>query len=381
MRILITGILSPWAPSFGGGQVLTHELAVQLQSAGHVVQAIYTRPAMQSPVAPPYPVDWLPHSSRMLMNVLPMARAVGKSFDRFDFDVIHSSGVEGLAIRPPSGVPLVHSEYYASIPSDLAPDPWHSPIENLLHLYRRRYFLATRRLAQRADRVILLSRFSADQVATSYRIGLEKTAIIPFGIDAGKVTPRSEGKPSRGSILFLGRVDPSKGLDYLLQAMRKVHAIVPASLLTVIGGGLIQNYQDLARRLGVDDFVTFSGHMSHEDVLHRLHEGDVFVLPSLMESFGGVLLEAMAARLPVVSTRVGAIPEVVEDNLTGLLVPPGDAEALAKALVRVLTDQALADRLSSNAYKVAAHSGVFSWERFAERHLDVYRSARLEKNV
>jgi glycogen synthase len=97
---------------------------------------------------------------------------------------------------------------------------------------------------------------------------------------------------------------------------------------------------------------------------------DLLVLPSLYEELGTVLLEAMQAALPIVASRTGGIPDVIEDGVNGLLVPPGDPEALARAIDRLLADRALAYRLSEGAQERAKD---YDWEVLAGRVLQVYR--------
>jgi glycosyltransferase involved in cell wall biosynthesis len=104
---------------------------------------------------------------------------------------------------------------------------------------------------------------------------------------------------------------------------------------------------------------------------------DVFVLPSKMESFGLTLLEASAAGLPVVCSNAGGIPEVFRDGFNGLLYPPGDDDAMAKAIIRLLQDRELAKKISANAMETA---GIFTWERTAEQTLQVYKEV-LQENT
>jgi glycosyltransferase involved in cell wall biosynthesis len=185
-----------------------------------------------------------------------------------------------------------------------------------------------------------------------------------------------EGSPLVGCV---ARLEPEKGHRTLLEAWPLVLARVPDARLLIVGEGSLQEqlqaYADALGLLGdaceagervgtrgarPDARVVFTGH--REDVPSVTAALDVAVLPSYREAQGLVILEAMALARPVVATRVGGIPEMIEDGVTGLLVPPRDAEALASAIVRLLMDHPLADTL--------ARSGlVMARERFALEHM------------
>ena len=133
---------------------------------------------------------------------------------------------------------------------------------------------------------------------------------------------------------------------------------------------MLDAYRALATTLGVDSHVQFRGFIEHGKLPDHYANADLFVLPSKMEAFGLVLAEAMASGLPVVSTRVGGIPEVVEEGVTGLLVPPNDPPALAEAIIDLLDDR---DRMRAMGVRgrerVREH---FTWDKVAERVVGFY---------
>jgi glycosyltransferase involved in cell wall biosynthesis len=141
---------------------------------------------------------------------------------------------------------------------------------------------------------------------------------------------------------MVARLAPQKGHRVLFDALPAIVARVPNVHVRLVGHeelSTVAELREYAEQRGVADRVTFEGFRSAVDVMADF---DVFVLPSLWEGFGLVLLEAMAAGRPVVASAVGPIPEIVVDGVTGLLVPPGDAAALAAAITRLLTDPDLA---------------------------------------
>lgn len=167
------------------------------------------------------------------------------------------------------------------------------------------------------------------------------------------------------TILFLGRHEPRKGLAVLLDAMSRLPA---DARLWVAGDG--PQTLELRRQCGEDDRVEWLGRLSDEEAACRLRSADVLCAPSLHgESFGVVLLEAMAAQTPIVASDLPGYRNVAHPDEHAVLVPPGDPAALAAAILRVLGDGALARRLSEAG---EARAAEFSMDRLAERYLDLY---------
>nr|MBA2383258.1 glycosyltransferase [Actinomycetota bacterium] len=179
--------------------------------------------------------------------------------------------------------------------------------------------------------------------------------------------------PSSARLLLgVGRLVPQKGYDVAVQAFASVRARHPEAVLVVLGEGPERaRLEELARELGLGDSFRLPGRAG--DVTAWLRRADLLVHPARWEGFGLVLLEATLASLPVVATSVSAIPEIVVDGQTGLLVPPEDPTALAAALERLLDDRTLAARLGA-AGEARART-EFSVERMTRATLDVYRRA------
>jgi glycosyltransferase involved in cell wall biosynthesis len=146
--------------------------------------------------------------------------------------------------------------------------------------------------------------------------------------------------PPRGArLLFVGRLAAVKGVAVLFDALARVVATRPETRLTLIGDGPERAALEAeAARLGLSDHVSFLGYRSQDAVAEALAAHDVFVLPSFAEGVPVVLMEAMAAGRPVLTTRIAGVPELVEDGVSGRLVPPGNATALAAALEDLLAD-------------------------------------------
>ena len=210
-----------------------------------------------------------------------------------------------------------------------------------------------RLLTPRIDRLIAVSRSIVEKLEHEGR-DTAPISLIHNGVDLERYdhqepccTLREEyGLPAEGPIVgVVARLEPEKGHPTLLEAWRSVVAAVPDATLLVVGeGSRREALEALAVELGVADRVVFTGR--RDDVPAVTAALDVAVLPSYREALGLTILEAMALSRPVVASNVGGIPEMVEDGITGLLVPPRDAEALATAIVRLLRDHPLADTLA-----------------------------------
>ncbi|WP_371497932.1 glycosyltransferase family 4 protein [Kitasatospora sp. NBC_00374] len=200
---------------------------------------------------------------------------------------------------------------------------------------------------------------------------------ISPGVDLARFTP---GPPASGrprTLLYVGRLDRSsawKGVDVLVRAFAALADLPDARLRLVGGGDALADQMALAARLGVGDRVEAAGELTGDDLVEAVRTAAVLVLPSRTESesFGMALVEAMACGTPVVGSAVGGIPHVVTDEVTGLLVPPGDPEALAAACRRLLGDGQLADRLGA-AGRLRAEER-YDWDALMARYLELFRS-------
>lgn len=171
-------------------------------------------------------------------------------------------------------------------------------------------------------------------------------------------------------VLFLARVSGEKGIYDLLRAIAAIAKNGRSVVLKVAGDGELSQVHRLAEELGIHEFVELLGWTTGPAKQSLLAESTVFVLPSYAEGLPMGLLEAMAAELPVVATRIGAVPEVVQDGVDGFLVDPGDINALAHAIERLLADTDLRKQLATAANKkIVAH---YSAERVLPRIESVY---------
>lgn len=227
---------------------------------------------------------------------------------------------------------------------------------------------------RRADRVTVISRALMARALTLKRAD---ALLIPNGVDVRAIEHAcAEYQRVPGHILFVGRLEPMKGVDTLIRAFARLREAMQKTTtldlrLRIVGRGSENRaLQRLAGDLGLSDCVTFAGFVPMPQVYREFAEAQVFCGLSRSEALGNVFLEAQAAGCAVVSTRVGGIPEIVDDGRTGLLVPPDDAEAAAQALRTVLTDQR---KWAELAEKGMASARTCDWSGIVQRYAEVYR--------
>ena len=172
-------------------------------------------------------------------------------------------------------------------------------------------------------------------------------------------------------ILFWGRIEEEKGLPELFFALKTVAKKFTDVKLTLVGEGKrLQEYKSWIADLNLTDHVEFTGWKTSAEIQNLSAQSSLGVFPSRIESFGLSVIEAMAAKLPVVASRGGAIPENIEDGVTGKLVPVKNPDALAKAIISVLEDPINAEKRAKAAKLVIQKK--FSWEKAAENMLSLY---------
>lgn len=188
---------------------------------------------------------------------------------------------------------------------------------------------------------------------------------------------KSEQQNTVPTLLFCGRLIQRKGIDVLLRAMPTILAERQVQLVITGEGDRKAEWQELALDLALGDQVRFAGFVSDEELANLYQTSDLYVHPAIFddkgdtEGLGVVLSEALAHKLPVVASGVGGIVDVIKDEKTGLLVAEKDEAALAAAVLRVLGDEVLAQRLGEEGLKHVQE--FFDWERITREMLALYQ--------
>jgi glycosyltransferase involved in cell wall biosynthesis len=294
---------------------------------------------------------------------LRLPRRIAAELRRFEPNAVIAQGAQETALAL---VARRIARSKTAVILDLHGD-WRAPTR--LYGSRARRFLdpladaLARSALRRADAVRTISAYTTELVRAE---GLDPAAEFPAFMDLEPFTaPPVAPLPNVPRALFVGVLERYKAFDVLADAWRRVAGAVPDGVLHVVGQGTLAR---LAQRLAdeLPGQVEWTPSCTAEEVAAALDASTLLVLPSRSEGMGRVVIEAAARGRAVVGSRVGGIPDVVSEGETGLLVRPGDADALADALIRVLSDRALAERLGASGRR-----GVKPWlvtpEEYARR--------------
>jgi D-inositol-3-phosphate glycosyltransferase len=246
-----------------------------------------------------------------------------------------------------------------------------------------------RRVLARADRVVAATPAEQAQLEWLYKADMSKVSVIPPGVDVCHFypIPVDEARqyigltPQARMILFVGRIEPLKGLDTLIKSVAclRVKDLAEPVHLAVIGGDPdvapeemsfeMVRIQKMCDDLTVGKMVAFLGKRSQDTLPYYYSAAEVVVMPSHYESFGMVALEAMACGTPVIASQVGGLAFLIQDGLTGYHVPDGDDDALCEKLTALLGDGSLRQRLGQNA---AEYALGYAWDKIAAQIVSVY---------
>jgi glycosyltransferase involved in cell wall biosynthesis len=295
-------------------------------------------------------------------------RAIRNSVRNHRIDLVHSHGYKtnlyGYAAVRPLGTPILatcHNWTHETVPLRL-------------------YALLDRMVLRKFPHVVAVSE-AVGQSLRGSGIRQERITTIHNGVSlngvnlpcsgaASSLFARELDKGARLVVGTVGRLVPQKGLEHFLRAAGELLSRFPQTLFVLVGEGPgRERLEILAGALGTEGKVIFTGHRS--DLASVYAAMDIFVLPSLNEGMPMTILEALAARRPVVATRVGGIPRLILPEQTGLLVEPGDTVGLRDAIARLLADPQLRQRLGENGYDCVRRN--FSAQAMARNYLALYR--------
>ena len=371
----------------GGMNVYVLQAAKELGSRGIKVD-IYTR---SHDPAEPQIVQLGEHTRVIHLAAGPYGEPKGALYQylpQFLYNVKRYQVAHGLSYS------LVHSHYWLSgwVGSFLARS-WQVPHVTTFHTLaevkkqarpgEQEPSLRTReeaRVVAEADRIVAFSTHERQSLTKLYAANPTKVTVIPCGVDLALFRPRRKawakgklGVQDKKVILFVGRIDPLKAVDLLLQAVAMMEEREGVRLV-IVGGNPqkdqeVQRVKALALELGLGDVVSFTGAVDQKELPLYYSAADVFVLPSYYESFGLVALEAMACGTPVVAARVGGLKDVVKDGVTGYLIPWHCPDPYTERLEVLLSNDGLRASMGRAARTAAQERG---WDTVADQLFHLY---------
>ncbi|HLF78256.1 MAG TPA: glycosyltransferase, partial [Dehalococcoidia bacterium] len=315
---------------------------------------------------------------------------VYKHLDAFEAELID------FAERDRTAYDLIHSHYWLSgLVGERLKAAWGIPHVTMFHTLgevKNRASVAEHETDLRirseaaiiggAERVICATEAEAKLLRQLYAASGDKVSVIPLGVDLDRFRPGDKGSARQALglkderiVLFVGRIEPLKGVDILINAAALLESDVDCSVL-IVGGDAgsrsqVKRLQELARTRGIEHRVAFVGAVDHETLPLYYNAADVCVVPSHYESFGLVAVEAMASGVPVVASRVGGLAGTVKDGETGYLIPWLCPEPFAERIELLLDNDPLRQNLGEAAREAV---GRYRWEYVAEAVLALYES-------
>ena len=390
----------------GGMNVYVRDLSRELGERGIAVDC-FTRsqnpniPRISSRLGPNCRVIHLPAGPEMpydknrIIDHLPQFVRGARDLARYEglnYDVIHGhywlSGLAAHHLRYAWDAPVVQMFHtLGHMKNSVAAGPQEWEAEQRIE--------GEAQAMDAADRLLAATPLERAQMVWLYGADARKIDVVPPGVDLDlfRPIPPEQAKrilglpPDRRIVLFVGRIEPLKGIDTLLRAMALVVPEIPCwqdDLSVVIIGGApgagiekvndeLARLEELRADLSIQELVTFQGAQDQDTLVYYYSAADMVVMPSHYESFGMVALEAMACGTPVVASKVGGLTYSVQDGQTGFLVPERDAEALAEKVRLLLCDEDLREELGRQAAQWAHNYG---WSAIADQVLDLYQDVQ-----
>ncbi len=305
------------------------------------------------------------------------------------YDLIHShywmSGIAAKQLKEKWGIPIIHMFHTLGLMKNRVAQS----AAEMEGEYRVEGEMEVLRVA---DCIVSATPAEKAQLQFLYKADLDKVVIIPPGVDISHFYPilPDEAKSVIGvpkedrMLLFVGRIEPLKGVDTLIRAIAHMRTTGVQyqypHYLAIIGGNPDENtidmdtemgrLQRLSHDLGLQDMVVFLGKRSQSSLSYYYSAAEVVVMPSHYKSFGMVALEAMACGTPVVASQVGGLAFLIQDGVTGFVVPGGDYLALSERLTQLISQPKLRQKLGEQA---AAYTRDYAWENIASRITDLYQ--------
>ena len=322
--------------------------------------------------------DWVPWT--LQFNVALLEKAVAVANDLENINVIHAHdwlvAHAAASLKHAYKIPLVatiHATEYGRHQGHLP-----GPMNKLIHQIE--WWLTFESV-----RTICCSQYMMEQITNIFELPPDKVDVIPNGIDSEcfkrdvsvDLYRKQYVKPGDKLVFFVGRLVYEKGVQTVIEAMTLILNKVPNVTFVVAGSGPHMNQlKSLVNAFNLEDKVKFTGHIDTDTLSSFYKSADLTVVPSLYEPFGMVVLESMAMGTPTIVADTGGLSEIVVHEETGLKFEPGNPESLADAMLRILTDKDLAQRLTSDA---KAYLGDrYNWDRIANTTLGVYRRSEKE---
>ncbi|MBO4247088.1 glycosyltransferase family 4 protein [Halomicrobium sp. IBSBa] len=374
MRIL--HVIGTFLPVRGGGPYYVHNLSTHLESKGHECRVVTTTVGGQADT------ETVPLTRSTAFEVGPAPIAPGfpvvlkRAIREFDPDVIHSN--YPLPLYP--DVAAVLSKFH-SVPHVITCHgafemSWDNLVGAIGQVYNRTLLRVTLRLA---DRILVSNQNIVDEISLYQRYE-DKLDVVPIGVDTEWFDPETtDGDPpfkiddTKKTVLYAGAFRRYKSLDDLVRGFAQIVENHDVRLVLVGEGAKKADIESLVAKLGIEDSVVFPGFVSDEELRRAYAAADVFVLPSptITESFGMVVMEAMAMGVPTVVTSGSGVGRVLDSEDAGVVVDPESPDQLADSIVRLVTDDEWYQKQADLGRTLVTER--FAWTEIVDQNVAVYQ--------
>ncbi len=287
-----------------------------------------------------------------------------KQIISFNPDVVH---IQGGDLWFSFLLPLLHIKKYSIVTTFHDPKP---------HLGEKD--IATRIVfhfgTRYSDKIIVHGKNLKEIMRKEYNIAEEKIYSITIGehmVAPFKIYENQDLKEDGNLILFFGRIQKYKGLEYLIKAEPLITKQFPDAKIIIAGKG--ESFKEYEKMIiNKENFIIHNHYISYQEGAELFQKASIVVLPYIEASQSGVVVTAYGFKKPVIVTNTGSIPEIVDDNITGLIVPPRNSIALAEAIIKLMKDENLRIRMGENGYNKLKKD--MSWDKIAESTIKVYNT-------
>jgi glycogen(starch) synthase len=379
-------------PISGGTGAYVYYLSQELQKYGCRIHIVTRSTKDSTEIINGINITYIRSVGNPLIKYLGFARSASRKLEELGeksaFDVIHVN----LPLVPNFALPKkVSNALVCTVHSTWKGESEAIKQEGFLKLNANERFMlefnsllrsSEKKLMRRSDALIAVSKYTKKELTEFYGVNEEKIHVVYNGVDVQKFKPNEDKAGLRRKlgfekekkiILYVGRFYSRKGLTTLMQAIPKVVQDFKDAEFVLSGGGSKRNEAkllELAHKLKIEKHVLFVGYFPDETLPDLYAASEIFVLPALYENFPFAILEAQSTGLPVVSTKVGGIPELITENRNGLLIDPAAPEQVADAIIALLQNPKLADELGKRGRQFVEER--FAWPLVTNKVLNLY---------
>ncbi len=395
LKVCFTSNSSPWSKFSGGGQIFIHNIAKNLCNLGHHVTVIYTGKDNRTGserIKQNYNINWVPYlgypwtAKLRQLNSITVYSRLKRLHSKYKFDVINSLGGESLFIPrlcKVNNIPFFVSIEHPNLPAVNPTTNWKKPFQSCVNIAQARELKICKYACNNATAVFSPSAFTKKEAIEHFGLEPEKINIVYHGIIDEMLSGIKDNghRNINGPLIFFGRLEPQKGVETLINAYYNLlnRKIVTNQNLIIIGSGPYEKkYKKLTKVLGLKNRIHFTGWKSSDYIKIQLAKGSFCILPSITESFGLSMAEAISVGVPLITTSAGSIPEVVDYGKGAWLAKPNDIESLTNVVDKAMKNISESIRKAEYGKKVVLQK--FSWAEAAKKYEQIYFNCTSKMN-